>query len=116
LITLYSGNGIKLEYYRALNLERTASLAVSSIEYLVPRVLGAAGEELGSTWTLALARLLVCRHGGNYWYRFNASAVSKGPEPSRRQDVPQPVYTESGNFIVPVDHPHKLDRDHRRAC
>lgn len=32
------------------------------------------------------------------------------PEPSRRQDVPQPVYTESGNFIVPVDHPHTRPR------
>lgn len=57
---------------------------------------------------LALARLLVCQHGGNYWYSFNACAVSasQGPEPSRRWDAPQPVYTESGNFIVPVDHPH----------
>lgn len=91
---------------------RTASLAASSIEYLVPRVLQASGEEPGSTWTLALVRLPVCRHGGNYWYRFNACAVSvsQGPEPSRRQDVPQPVYTESGNFIVPVDHPHTLPR------
>jgi len=37
-------------------------------------------------------------------------SASQGPEPSRRYELPQPVYTESGNFIT--DHPSTGARTH----
>lgn len=40
----------------------------------------------------------------------SCSTISELSVPSRRYDVPQPVYTESGNFIVPMDHPHTQPR------